>query len=150
MTRKEKIKQYIKFIEVRKMELRTFLPLSFSLNLNLQVKYLQMFGCYIVSSRIRKNRKLFRSLENQETEADLSFMSNEEVEKEMLKSIQTKHNTLKEIALTKEWQPMPKTDNRKINLKEKVKPYFKSIERYKMLIRAYLTMTDEEYQQTTL
>ena len=150
MTRKEKIKQYIKFIEVRKMELRTFLPLSFSLNLNLQVKYLQMFGCYIVSSRIRKNRKLFRSLENQETEADLSFMSNEEVEKEMLKRIQTKHNTLKEIALTKEWQPMPKTDNRKINLKEKVKPYFKSIERYKMLIRAYLTMTDEEYQQTTL
>ena len=150
MTRKEKIKQYIKFIEVRKIELKTFLPLSFSLNLNLQVKYLQMFGCYIVSSRIRKNRKLFRSLENQETEADLSFMSNEEVEKEMLKSIQTKHNTLKEIALTKEWQPMPKTDNRKINLKEKVKPYFKSIERYKMLIRAYLTMTDEEYQQTIL
>jgi len=45
---------------------------------------------------------------------------------------------------------MPKTDNRKINLKEKVKPYFKSIERYQMLIRAYLTMTDEEYQQTTL
>ena len=77
-------------------------------------------------------------------------MSNEEVEKEMLKSIQTKHNTLKEIALTKEWQPMPKTDNRKVNLKEKVKPYFKSIERYQMLIRAYLTMTDEEYQQTTL
>lgn len=150
MTRKEKIKQYIKFIEVRKMELRTFLPLSQHLNLNLQVKYLQMFGCYIVSSRIRKNRKLFRSLENQETEADLSFMSNEEVEKEMLKSIQTKHNTLKEIALTKEWQPMPKTDNRKINLKEKAKPYFKSIERYQMLIRAYLTMTDEEYQQTTL
>ena len=150
MTRKEKIKQYIKFIEVRKIEAKGFLPLSYHLNLNLQVKYLQMFGCYIVSSRIRKNRKLFRSLENQETEADLSFMSNEEVEKEMLKSIQTKHNTLKEIALTKEWQPMPKTDNRKINLKEKVKPYFKSIERYQMLIRDYLTMTDEEYQQTTL
>ena len=150
MTRKEKIKQYIKFIEVRKIELKTFLPLSFSLNLNLQVKYLQMFGCYIVSSRIRKNRKLFRSLENQETEADLSFMSNEEVEKEMLKSIQTKHNTLKEIALTKEWQPMPKTPHREINLKEKVKPYFKSIERYQMLIRDYLTMTDEEYQQNTL
>ena len=144
MNKKGKIKQYIEFIEVRKMEARTFLPLSYHLNLNLQVKYLQMFDCYIVGSRIRKNRKLFRSIENQETEADLSFMSNEEVEKEMLKSIQTKHNTLKEIALTKEWQPMPKTDNRKVNLKEKVKSCFKSIERYKMLIRAYLTMSDKE------
>jgi len=150
MTRKEKIKQYINFIEVRKMELRTFLPLSHHLNLNLQVKYLQMFGCYIVSSRIRKNRKLFRSLENQEKEVNLSFMKNEEVEKEMLKSIQTKHNTLKEIALTKEWQPTPKTPHREINLKEKVKPYFKRIERYQMLIRAYLTMNDKEYQQNTL
>lgn len=150
MTRKEKIKQYINFIEVRKMELRTFLPLSHHLNLNLQVKYLQMFGCYIVSSRIRKNRKLFRSLENQEKEVNLSFMKNEEVEKEMLKSIQTKRNTLKEIALTKEWQPTPKTPHREINLKEKVKPYFKRIERYQMLIRAYLTMNDKEYQQNTL
>ena len=144
MNRKEKIKQYIKFIEVRKMELKTFLPLSQHLNLNLQVKYLQMFGCYIVSSRIRKNRKLFRSLENQEKEVNLSFMKNEEVEKEMLKSIQTKRNTLKEIALTKEWQPTPKTPHREINLKEKVKSYFKSIERYQMLIRAYLTMSDKE------
>ena len=150
MTRKEKIKQYIKFIEVRKIELKTFLPLSFSLNLNLQVKYLQMFGCYIVSSRIRKDRKLFRSLENQEKEVNLSFMKNEEVEKEMLKSIQTKRNTLKEIALTKEWQPTPETPHREINLKEKVKPYFKKIERYQMLIRAYSTMNDEEYQQNTL
>ena len=150
MNRKEKIKQYITFIEVRKMELRTFLPMSFSLNLNLQVKYLQMFGCYIVSSRVRKDSKHFRTLENQEKEVNLSFMKNEEVEKEMLKSIQTKRNTLKEIALTKEWQPTPKTPHREINLKEKVKPYFKSIERYQMLIRAYLTMNDKEYQQNTL
>ena len=131
------------------MELKTFLPLSQHLNLNLQVKYLQMFGCYIVSSRIRKNRKLFRSLENQEKEVNLSFMKNEEVEKEMLKSIQTKRNTLKEIALTKEWQPTPKTPHREINLKEKVKSYFKSIERYQMLIRAYLTMNDEEWGKPT-
>ena len=150
MNRKEKIKQYIKFIEVRKMELRSFLSMSFSLNLNLQVKYLQMFGCYIVSSRVRKDSKHFRTLENQEKEVNLSFMKNEEVEKEMLKSIQTKRNTLKEIALTKEWQPTPKTPHREINLKEKVKPYFKSIERYQMLIRAYLTMNDKEYQQNTL
>ena len=137
MTRQEKIKRYIEFIEFDKKELRAFLPMSYHLNLNLQVKYLEMFGCYIVSSRVKKDLKLFRTLTNEETEADLSFMSCKEVEKEMLKSIQTKHNTLKEIALTKEWQPVPKIQNRKVNLKEEVIFKFARIERYKTLIRAW-------------
>lgn len=136
MTKKESIKKYIEFIEFEKREIKNFLPMSFSLNLNLQVKYLEMFGCYIVSSRVKKDLKLFRSLETQEIEADLSFMSCREVEKEMLKSIQTKQNTLKEIALKKEWQPVPKTQNRKVNLKEEVLFKFARIERYKTLIRA--------------
>ena len=135
MTKKESIKKYIDFIEFDKREIRSFLPMSFQLNLNLQVKYLEMFGCYIVSSRVKKDLKLFRSLTNEETEADLSFMSCREVEKEMLKSIQTKQNTLKEIALTKEWQPVPKIQNRKVNLKEWVIFMFTRIKRYKTLIR---------------
>ena len=77
-------------------------------------------------------------------------MSNRAVEKEMLKSIQTKHNTLKEIALTKEWQPVPKIQNRKVNLKEEVIFKFARIERYKTLIKTYLTMSDEEIQQINL
>ena len=146
MTRQEKIKRYIEFIEFDKRALRIFLPLSYHLNLNLQVKYLEIFGCYIVSSRVNKNLKLFRSLEYQEIEADLSFMSNKEVEKEMLKSIQTKHNSLKEIALTKEWQPVPKTLERKVNLKEGVDCRFARLERYKTLIRAFLKMDDEMWK----
>ena len=137
MTKKESIKKYIEFIECEKRGIRRFLPMSYHLNLNLQVKYLEMFGCYIVSSRVKKDLKLFRSLTNEAVEADLSFMSCKEVEKEMLKSIQTKHNTLKEIALTKEWQPVPKIQNRKVNLKEEVIFKFARIERYKTLIRAW-------------
>ena len=136
MTKKESIKKYIEFIEFEKREIKNFLPMSFSLNLNLQVKYLEMFGCYIVSSRVKKDLKLFRRLTNEAVEADLSFMSYREVEKEMLKSIQTKQNTLKEIALTKEWQPVPKIQNRKVNLKEEVIFKFARIKRYKTLIRA--------------
>ena len=147
MTRQEKIKRYIEFIEFDKKELRAFLPLSYHLNLNLQVKYLEMFGCYVVSSRVKKDLKLFRSLTNEAIEADLSFMKNEEVEKEMLKSIQTKHNTLKEIALTKEWQPVPKTPDRKVNLKKEVIFRLVKLERYKTLIRSYLIMNNEEFKE---
>ena len=136
MTKKESIKKYIEFIECEKRGIRSFLPMSYHLNLNLQVKYLEMFGCYIVSSRVKKDLKLFRSLTNEETEVDLSFMSCKEVEKEMLKSIQTKRNTLKEIALTKEWQPVPKTLDRVVNTKEGVVFRFARLERYKTLIRA--------------
>ena len=150
MTKKESIKKYIEFIEFDKKELRVFLPMSYHLNLNLQVKYLEMFGCYIVSSRVKKDLKLFRSLTNEAVEADLSFMGNKEVEKEMLKSIQTKQNTLKEIALTKEWQPVPKTLNRKVNLIEGVVFRFARLERYKTLIKTYLTMSNEELQQINL
>ena len=145
MTKREKIKRQLSLLETDKRELRTLLPLSYHLNLNLQVKYLEMFGCYIVSSRVNKDLKLFRSLEN-EKEVDLSFMKNEEVEKEMLKSIQTKNNTLKEIALTKEWhpQPVPKTLESQVNLKKEVIFRFVKLERYKTLIRSYLKITDEE------
>ena len=150
MTKKESIKKHIEFIEFEKREIRSFLPMSYHLNLNLQVKYLEMFGCYIVSSRVKKDLKLFRTLENEAVEADLSFMSCKEIEKEMLKSIQTKQNTLKEIALKKEWQPVPKTQNRKVNLKEEVAFKFARLERYKTLIKTYLTMSDEEIQQINL
>ena len=148
MTRQEKIKRQLSLLETDKRELRMLLPLSYHLNLNLQVKYLGMFGCYIVSSRVNKNLKLFRSLEN-EKEVDLSFMKNEEVEKEMLKSIQTKNNTLKEIALTKEWhpQPVPKTLESQVNLKKEVIFRFVKLERYKTLIRSYLKITDEEFNE---
>ena len=148
MTRQEKIKRQLSLLETDKRELRMLLPLSYHLNLNLQVKYLEMFGCYIVSSRVNKNLKLFRSLEN-EKEVDLSFMKNEEVEKEMLKSIQTKNNTLKEIALTKEWhpQPVPKTLESQVNLKKEVIFRFVKLERYKTLIRSYLKITDEEFNE---
>ena len=147
MTRQEKIKRYIEFIEFDKKELRAFLPLSYHLNLNLQVKYLELFGCYIVSSRVNKDLKLFRTLENEAIEADLSFMKNEEVEKEMLKSIQTKNNTLKEIALTKEWHLIPKTLDRQVNLKKEVFFRLVKLERYKTIIRAYLKMNDEEFKE---
>ena len=147
MTKKESIKKYIEFIEFDKKELRVFLPMSYHLNLNLQVKYLEMFGCYVVSSRVKKDLKLFRSLTNEAIEADLSFMKNEEVEKEMLKSIQTKHNTLKEIALTKELHSIPKTLDRQVNLKKEVIFRFARLERYKTLIRAYLKMNDEEFKE---
>lgn len=146
MTRQEKIKRYIEFIEFDKKELRAFLPLSYHLNLNLQVKYLELFGCYVVSSRVNKNLRLFRTLEY-EKEADISFMENTEVEKEMLKSIQTKNNTLKEIALTKKWQPVPKTLDMKVNLKKDVIFRLVKLERYKTLIRAYLKMNDEEFEE---
>ena len=148
MTKREKIKRQLSLLETDKRELRTLLPLSYHLNLNLQVKYLEMFGCYIVSSRVNKDLKLFRSLEN-EKEVDLSFMKNEEVEKEMLKSIQTKNNTLKEIALTKEWhpQPVPKTLESQVNLKKEVIFRFVKLERYKTLIRSYLKITDEEFNE---
>lgn len=147
MTKKESIKKYIDFIEFEKRELRSFLPMSYHLNLNLQVKYLEMFGCYIVSSRVKKDLKLFRTLTNEAIEADLSFMSNKEVEKEMLKSIQTKNNTLKEIALTKEWHPIPKTLDRQVNLKKEVIFRLVKLERYKTLIRSYLIMNDEEFKE---
>lgn len=147
MTKKESIKKYIDFIEFEKRELRSFLLMSYHLNLNLQVKYLEMFGCYVVSSRVNKNLRLFRTLENEAIEADLSFMKNEEVEKEMLKSIQTKNNTLKEIALTKEWHPIPKTLDRQVNLKKEVIFRLVKLERYKTLIRSYLIMNDEEFKE---
>ena len=149
MTKREKIKRQLSLLETDKRELRTLLPLSYHLNLNLQVKYLEMFGCYIVSSRVNKDLKLFRDLDKEEIEADLSFMKNKEVEKEMLKSIQTKNNTLKEIALTKEWhpQPVPKTLESQVNLKKEVIFRFVKLERYKTLIRSYLKITDEEFNE---
>ena len=64
MTKKESVKKYIEFIECEKRGIRSFLPMSYHLNLNLQVKYLEMFGCYIVSSRVKKDLKLFRTLTN--------------------------------------------------------------------------------------
>ena len=65
----------------------------------------------------------------------------------MLKSIQTKNNTLKEIVLTKEWHPIPKTLDRQVNLKKEVIFRLVKLGRYKTLIRAYLKMNDEEFKE---